>query len=47
MKKKRFRENIFKTALARFLTNEKWTKLTVPVFSIVLTLIAFARERSK
>ena len=33
MKKKRFRENIFKTALARFLTNEKWTKLTVPVFS--------------
>ncbi|MBQ6545215.1 MAG: ABC transporter permease [Lachnospiraceae bacterium] len=39
MKKKRFRENIFKTALARFLTNEKWTKLTVPVFSIVLTLI--------
>ncbi len=32
-------EKGFKAWLARFLTNEKWSKLTVPVFCIVLMLI--------
>ena len=29
-------------ALARFLTNERWTQLTVPIFCIILTLIVSA-----
>ncbi|MCR4672803.1 MAG: ABC transporter permease [Lachnospiraceae bacterium] len=31
-----------RAALARFLTNERWTQITVPIFCIILTLIVSA-----
>ena len=36
---KRINENGFAARLSRLLVNERWTKLTVPLFCIVLTLI--------
>ena len=39
MKSKTVKSNGFKAGLARILTHEKWSSLTVSLFSILLTLI--------